>query len=301
MKKRAISVVLIFALILSMSVNVFATDWESEIDVAGAAVVNNVYYDTLQEAVDNAGSNVVTLLANANEAVTTTSELHLDLNGFTANVTAAKIYTYDASATTAAAGTGKLITTSPVEKLTANNNVRYIAMKDAEGNYTAHAFSLRLSVVSLRTEKAGIYYTAKLVCDETVTNAVQNYGVILSLKSMPGADFETANANGYTVYTGKPSGEFTSGSVFNIFKENLTATKNATRGEMKIYANAYLRLTDGTIVLADNGVTRSLQDVMVELDTHLDNYTDKKEIILNFYKTWKDAMATWNLNNIAAA
>jgi hypothetical protein len=288
-------------MILSMSVNVFATDWESEIDVAGVAVVNNVYYNTLQEAIDNANGNVITLLADAAEAVTATGEVHLDLNGFTANVTAAKIYAYDASATTAAAGTGKLVTTSAVEKLTVNNNVRYIATKDADGNYTAHAFSLRLSVVSLRTNKAGIYYTAKLTCDETVTNAVQNYGVILSVKSMPGADFETANVNGYTVYTGKPAGEFTSGSVFNIFKESLSAANNATRGEMKIYANAYLRLTDGTIVLADTGVTYSLQDVMVELDTNLEDYTDKKEIILDFYKTWKDAMANWNLNNIAAA
>ena len=61
-EKSLISVVLIFAMILSMSVNVFATDWESEIDVVGAAVVNNVYYNTLQEAIDNANGNVVTLL-----------------------------------------------------------------------------------------------------------------------------------------------------------------------------------------------------------------------------------------------
>ena len=50
MKKSIISVVLVLAMVLSMSTTVFAVDndWESDIDTVGAAVVNNVHYHDLQ-------------------------------------------------------------------------------------------------------------------------------------------------------------------------------------------------------------------------------------------------------------
>ena len=304
MKKSIISVVLVLAMVLSMSLNVFAADWETPIDVVGVAVVNNVYYDTLQDAVNNAGGAVVTLLADSDATVSTASELHLNLNGFTAvNVTAAKIYLSDASATTEAAGTGKLATDSPVASVT-EGETRYIALKDAENNHTAHAFSLRLTDVSLRTEDVGMYYTAELVCDETLKNAVRSHGVVLSLKDMPGANFETESTDAYTVLAGAPGAGFNSGYVFNIFKNTQKDAVNTKRGESKIYANAYLRLTDGTIVMADTvsaDSAWSLKDIMVEVNTNFANYVEQKSEILGFYNTWKNAMTSWNLNNIVTA
>ena len=45
----------------------------------------------------------------------------------------------------------------------------------------------------------------------------------------------------------------------------------------------------------------SLKDVMVALDAKLADYADKLEEIRKFYENWTNAMASWKLDNIAAA
>ena len=309
MKKSIFSAALILAIMLSVIGNIFAatnTDWESEMDVVGVAVVNGTYYDTLQEAVNKADGNIVTLLKDSAEAIDIDGELHLELNGFSAtNVSATKIYAYDASATTTAAGTGKLVTTSLVEKFSANQNVRYIALQDEEGTYSFHTFALRITKISLRTTKAGIYYKAVATCDPVLQAAIDSYGVALSLNSMPGADFATASGVSYTGISGAPtSGEtFTSGSVFGIFKDG--RGDNAARGESKIYANAYLRLADGTVLMAndrEDAIGWSMKDVLTVLNENFAQLEATEQMqVKNFCTTWKDATEKWNLNIIAAA
>jgi len=290
------------------------------IPVTGAATApvaeaDSRYFTTVEAAAAAAAENgnIVKLLAPVNE-ITYAGELKLDLNGHDAtNVTATKIYAIDSSATATAEGDGSLTTTSEVVMDNTVDGVRYIAL-EKEGAYTFHVLDMKLSAVSLRTSAAGIYYKAIVNCDGTLAGAVSQYGIALSTRNMPGADFATENeVNGWTVVQGNiTSGQaFTSGSVFGIFKEGLT--NNAARGEVKIYANAYI-IVDGTTIMADTttgdkttdtgftGIAWSLKDVMVKLNETFTTLSEKnQEAVAKFYGNWSSAMGSWNLTAIADA
>ena len=127
---------------------------------------------------------------------------------------------------------------------------------------------------------------------------------------MPGADFKAEGS--YTWMEGAPTGDFTSGSVVNIFRSDLSAAENAARGGMKIYANAYLQLADGTILMSDattgdtvdsyrfDGVAWSMQDVLEVLNRDIDTpaYAEHRQQILAFCEAWKDVLSGWQLTNL---
>ena len=120
---------------------------------------------------------------------------------------------------------------------------------------------------------------------------------------MPGANFENDGVSAYTRMEGAPADIFTSGSVFNIFKEGLEGAQNAARGETAIFANGYLELKDGTVVMASTEgetVSMSLKDVMTSLNDNFAAYEKQHAQILEFYRTWKAAMSGWALDKIAA-
>lgn len=106
----------------------------------------------------------------------------------------------------------------------------------------------------------------------------------------------------YTKLYGAPEGVFTSGSVINIFREGTAPEKNAVRGETKIYAIPYLKLKDGTLLLAQEGAAYSLLDVLQAMDSNWDDYSeDIQSVARNFYQTWAPyGMELWadQLSNI---
>ena len=282
------------------------------------AVVNGTEYTSIDEALEAIAANggTLKLLANIEEAINVTGNLTLDLNGKTANVTATGTITaYDSTATASAAGIGVLTTSSDVKMDYTINGVRYIALNDGN-NYTFHVLQMKLSAVTLRTNAAGIYYKATVICDPILAAAAESYGVALSTRNLPGGDFAqeklyNGDVNGWTsiknegeaALTGKADAEpFTSGSVFNIFKGDANDTQ---RGEIKIYANAYLDLGNGRIVMASNdnwneeaGTAWSLQNVIEALNNKTDLTDAQKGLIYNFYDTWKEEMNGWTVNNI---
>jgi hypothetical protein len=139
-------------------------------------------------------------------------------------------------------------------------------------------------------------------CDAVLAAQVQCYGVAVSLASMPGFDFETDEDVAYTQLVGAPAGTFTSGSVFNIFRSNLSAARNAARGAMKIYAIPYIKLTDGTVLTAEEGDDWSLQDVMNYLDENLDSLDAEEQAnAKSFYIRWAEVMGCWSLTNLQEA
>jgi hypothetical protein len=261
------------------------TTYYTTLTAQPVAEANGITYLTLEAAIAAADGSTVKLLKNCETAVTAEGAVYLDLNGFTAEVNAEKLYVTDSSATTTAAGSGSLVTTGAVEK----NYNGYVALTQ-NGAYTFHALQLRLTAVTLRTEKAGIYYKASLACDPILRANIAGYGVTLSV------DGGKALSTGYT---GAPSGEFTSGSVFNIFKKHYSAQKNAERGELEIYANAYITLTDGATITDDAGVAQSLRDVMEYLDANFMTLTAQEQAQLQaFAASWKETLTLWNLQNI---
>ena len=249
------------------------------------AGVNGVTYLSLEAAIAAADGSTVKLLKNCETAVTAEGAVYLDLNGFAATVSADTIYLMDSTSTTAATGSGRLTTESQIMTQWGD----FITLAGEEG-YSAHKFELKLTAVTLRTEKAGIYYKASLACDPTLRAKIGSYGVTLSVDGGKAIS---------TCYTGAPTGEFTSGSVFNIFKKHYSAQKNAERGELEVYANAYIQLLDGTTITDDAGVAQSLRDVLAYLDASFDTLTAQEQTQLQaFAAAWKETLTLWNLQNI---
>ena len=180
---------------------------------------------------------------------------------------------------------------------------RYIALMDGS-KLSFHRLALELTHVTLRTQKAGIYYKAEMTCDETLAGRIDQHGVAVSILGMPDEGFAADPNVGYTQILGAPESVFTSGSIINIFREGLSPEKNARRGEMKIYANPYLKLQDGTVLMAQEGAAYSLLDVMEAIEANWADYVSqgKADTVKEFYQTWASCgMDTWKekLSNIA--
>lgn len=205
-----------------------------------------------------------------------------------------------------------------VEKsIQAPNGNTYIAVTE-NGLTKLHRLEIVLNTVTLRTSAAGLYYKATYNCDRTLAKQVDNYGVVLSLYNLPGADFMTEEAKGnYNAWTEAAtpfqSGVVaTSGSVFGILKDSRTVARNNEMGRMKIYANAYIDL-GGEIIVANTadagktadaegfgGTALSLYDVMQLLDASYSKQNTPTRLQLDaFYAQWKEAgMNDWGMTKI---
>lgn len=267
------------------------------------------YFATVQEAAEQANGGYVQLLADAQEAVTATTLL-LDLNGYLLEkLTVTKaLYGYDSSATADKEGTGGILSvTGPVVTDHVAEGSRYIALQSG-GSYSFHVLELTVDTLTLRTEEAGLYYGAAMACDETLMAAIASYGIALSTVDMPGVDYTEAH-NLFTENTGAPTEGFDSVMVSGILQAG--AEDNDRRGRMPIYANAYLTLSDGTVILSDNtntdtkdttgfdGVALSLFDMMTLLNQVATTLpADQLESLLGFCTAWKDTLASWKLYNL---
>lgn len=230
-------------------------------------------------------------------------EITVDLNGFalTAGGSGSVKLLDSGNDTFDAANCGQFInhgTIAVAAAATAQDGRCYIAI--TEGNVTtAHRFAMRLTAVTLRPSAAGLYYKAQYDCDQALAQQVTAYGVAMSLQDMPGADFKTEKGNAYTesAATFRGGVEVTSGSVFGIMKEELTADSNAARGEMKIYANPYVTLGGKTLV--GIGSAYSLRDVMETIEKNYYTYSAADRAGADtFYTQWSAKGMAWNLVNV---
>jgi len=199
----------------------------------------------------------------------------------------------------------------------APNGNRYIAVTAENGNVSMHRLSIRLTAVTLRPTSAGLYYKAMCVCDDTLAAMVKYYGVVVSLVDMPGANFMADwYENRYTTCTGtgfKSGVVTTSGSVFGIMKNDRDTLLNDQYGQMSIYANPYIVLTqNNTVLVGDNrnegktvadadftGAAYSLRDALKLMDGIFYNYNLSSRIAINqFFKTWQTKGMDWDFDHI---
>lgn len=269
---------------------------------------------------------------------------YLDINGREATATGTgKLYLMD-SATDDYVGNVALHTANTLEIVRDVVNpvtgYRYINVTVPTGiaetvDYKSYRLDMKLSSVTLRAGKTsegmGLYYKATISCPEALTNYIGTYGVVLSLADMPGANFMTernANgalengftsietrlpvsaANGYTV-------TLNSGSVFGIMKADAAmADANVIRGEMPIFANAYLYIDfngDGSFdadefLMSDtdtdtaNDIAWSLFNVMDAIDNRWSDFTAAQQKVTSFYSFWHEyGMKQWTFDNIKKA
>lgn len=242
----------------------------------------------------------------------------VDLNGNTATVTGDHtLYGMDSSGNDYSLATGKAqwasadkVNTQTI--LEAPNGNYYVAVIDG-ASVSYHCIGLRLTHVTIRPENCGIYYRGAWGCDNVLANNIAEYGIAVSLKDMPGKDFETDPDDclfaGYDG-AGLVSGEVKAGVIIeNILQTALSDKENANRGEMPIYATAYIKLKDGTVLIGDregfeDDVSYSLRGAMETMDhliqTQPANYLRPVvQAARDFYAQWKDlGMEGWRFNRL---
>lgn len=243
-------------------------------------------------------------------------DVWVDLSGCDLTANGGKVHAFDsANDTFKSANCGTITGTAAVTAdVEAPNGNRYLAIAE-NGSTTLHRLDMQVTAVTLRTAAAGLYYKAAYNCDEVLEAKVTQYGVVLSVFNMPGADFETEtkDINQYTVGTEafKAGLVTTSGSVFGILEDGRTEVNNSQRGQIKIYANPYV-IVDQQTYVGDNknagktvkdtdfdGVAMSLRDTMELADSiYYDYEVADRDTMNKFYTTWKTKGMNWQLANI---
>ena len=275
--------------------------------IAGAAYLANAtvgdeIYLTAAEALAAADGNTVKLYTD--DAITLIGDTYLDINGH--NITATgngTVYGIDSSnddyegcGTLTYAGEIAATTQDPI------TGKQYVAIAE-NGTATFHRLGGQLTAVTLRPDAAGLYFKAKYECDQVLAPLVKNYGVVLSVNNMPGADFATEAGDINIATVGKEafaSGlETTSTSVFGILKDSRKAELNDRYGKMPIFANTYVELENGTVIMGENGTSQSLYQVLETIDANWADYEENQESILNFFRYWATrGISSWEFTNI---
>ena len=120
---------------------------------------------------------------------------------------------------------------------------------------------------------------------------------------MPGADFATEAGDINIATVGKEafaSGlETTSTSVFGILKDSRKAELNDRYGKMPIFANTYVELENGTVIMGENGTSQSLYQVLETIDANWADYEENQESVLSFFRYWATrGISSWAFTNI---
>lgn len=253
-------------------------------------------------------------LAADGATITADCPIALEMNGKTATINASDVALTDSTTDNGELG-GKIYGNITAEPIVKKNGISYVTIpgSDAEGAYvTANAVRVKVKRINVRPGTAGLYYTTEVIFNQNVADAGAEYGVALSLVNKPGADFAADEDTLWTKFTAEPGANVnsvaTSCIINNIFKTGEDAATNADRGADVIHANAYVKVGDVVVMMENvSDVAYSLKTVMESLDGSLKTYVEGGELSENarkalaFYADWEEAMAGWNLPNMAQA
>ena len=278
---------------------------------AGAVVAEDGttrWYPDANAAAAAAQTGEYVKLYAENNTIETDKDLTVDLGGKALTVNGSgKLYGFDTenddySGNGTAAVTGMTV----ADHFQAPNGYQYVAVADG-ASYSFHRLGIGISGVSLRAASAGIYYRGTWTCDSALQDRIASFGVAVSVKDMPCADFRT---DGDTLYTSFDKTAFVSGQaqnsvlIQNILKEG---EDNATRGLTKIYAAPYVLLDNGTALVgqdsapAAGGVAYDMKTVMQKVDPMLPGLTEaQKNGINKLFAKDPTTLTAWDLPNATA-
>ena len=233
----------------------------------------------------------------------------VDLSGQTVNVTGSGSVTFfdsaNADCKTYGTATVSGVTVKNGTKTTVNGDL-YYTLREGD-SYSFHMLQVALTNVNIRPASTGIYYDGLWGCDEKLaTELVDSFGVAVSLGGMPNENFEDNSSVLATVYTPDQleAGASKTGVIIQgILNAEDTAYRNDVNGRRPIYARAYLKLKDGTVIMSDAGAAESLYSATTRLDQLIDEnpyiYRHYQRIGQDFVETWlEDGMGGWELKNL---
>lgn len=235
-------------------------------------------YATLEAALAKVTSTrYLRLTGNVNEAVTIPSGVLVDLAGNTlSGVTVANGALFMDTATDNYYGenAGRLIPASgtPASNVKttaaqAGSIRRYLTVHDETG-YSFHRFYMAITKASVSPSTVGVGYKATFVGSEYVEQYLS-----------------TSTAFGYTMWLsednklmrGLPAEQFGGSQELTLrinkfLNTGLSATVNSQRAETPVYANVYIRLSDGTVIETDP-VSYTFRDMLEAANANYAGYT----------------------------
>lgn len=306
----------------------------SEATGTTAMAVLQINEGSITEAMETfaTGSNAyIRLGGDSSEDITLDADTFFDLNGknLTGTVTGAgKLLGFDsANDTYDAAKCGTVAAGTNVQTVVdAPNGNRYIAVTEGD-KISFHRLNVQITAVSLRTATGGLYYWADWDCDSTLADNIKNYGIACKLNSAPDAAAlqdelaEVTNgavlysqmensATGDEIFADANANDEITGAIMDgiISDEVIEGYTNSQRGQMPIYAEPYVILRSGEVVVAEGGVNYSLYTVCQAIDemiTGMEDAVTKADYIAYmeslFADVWKKYNLGWSFTNFSKA
>ena len=266
----------------------------------GAKVTNGntvSFYSTAANGLRNIEENgQLKLLDDVTEDLSANQRILLDLNGHCINgsLSGNGITIFDSQTDdyTVNDGIGYGMVTGTVAGVSAAQG--YIPITETAG-VSYHKVDVSLDKLVLRAASAGLYYTGSFLYDEVVAKFVATRGVTMSTtNTLPVAD----NSDSGCLYT-------TSGNsvlLKNILSEGNSVKQNRENAKDPVYARAYLKLEDGTILYSDTN-TANLQTLVETLDAQKwEKLTvSQRDTLIAMYQTYAEEMSSWDIPNLKNA
>jgi len=269
-------------------------------------------YDTLQKAIDACNGGYVKLLQAAQQTATVEKDLYIDTNGYGATLTLAEgvtLYGFDSQTddyTVSDGNYGKLTVTGgtvkglPVESEFAQD--QYLAVTEGD-KVSFHRVTLQIYAMSLRPEKAGLYYKSHFLSDQVAAPKIASYGVALSVMDTPNAkNLETQCK--YTTFTNFESGAdgnpdtVCSTILTGVLKDKNSNKINTRNLNTTVYGRAYARTTDGALLLGQP-VERSLKEQLELASNMLEKLTTQQvDGFAAMYQKYESVLEGLQLDNL---
>lgn len=275
---------------------------------------NVISYNDLNEAVANANGKLIRLNVDVSYGVTVNADMYLDLNGhsITGKVQIADgktLYCLDAETddyTIADGVYGKLTNVEGnVAGLPQGTGIAVnpYLMHTENGETTFHCMGLKLKAMTLRGDKAGVYYKCAFGGDEIVEKYVKSYGVALSVVDEPTADNLKSNCK-YSAFTDFTAGgndlDKTSTLLKGVMKTTNTEAINRRNVDIPIYGRAYMELTDGTMIFGDTAKRSFKEQIELVNGMWYDLNIPQRDSAYTIYEDFPSILDSWDIMNIQA-
>ena len=283
------------------------------------AGMNTLYYDSLQDAIDNyeGGKAVIKLLDDASDVeITITQDTYIDLNGNNlggVDVTSGTLFLYDSQTDDFTVedgrGYGKIADISgnfkalPSGELFKNG---YLMIREDDG-VSFHRLSVDTTGVTLRVTDisqngATIYYQSGFGGDEVIQENVQAFGIAMGAGKEPNFKANTyTRTSDMTLWESGKLNTFNGTMLMNIMKTSNTVSTNTRNASTQVYSQAYIELIDGSRILGGS-YKLSLKEILegTPTSTGVDSLWEtlkenQKEPVIEMFNAFQTIMEKWKI------
>ncbi len=258
-------------------------------------VMNGAYYASFEDANAAFDGHPMKLLTNIGEdgAVQLTQNIYVDLFGFTMNAYAADangytVFGMDSTTDSFEAEEWGYLTVSGTATVAPVTNNSYLAVDEGDLGWSFHAFSVKLTHVSLKADADALGYKAQFQGDEMVQSKVTGFGFNL---------WVTTN----NVIT-KSQATATNEEIITLRLQGIMA---ANGGAVPVFAEAFVTFEGVENAVKTNPYNTTMKDTIETIETQLElgatAYTAEQiKSIQGLIAKYEGKMSGWNIDTIKA-